>query len=115
MAVETGDDGGGFSWDIDEHRCDGAAIHGAIIDGAEHDERPGRVEFEGKRDQDGGAGRRAQAGENTDQRTEQAADQREGQVLQAHRRRQTGHEMFERVHHAPQRPSMLIGSGTLSQ
>ena len=45
-----------------------------------------------------------------------AADEREGEVLQAHRRRQARHEVLQGVHcQLPQIPSTPIGSGTLSQ
>ena len=77
IAVETGDDRGRFARHVDQHRRDGAAVHGAIIDGAEHDERAGRIELEGERDQDGGAGRRPEPGQHADQRAQDAADQRE--------------------------------------
>ena len=34
VAVETGDDRGGLARHVDQHRGDGAAVHGAIVDGA---------------------------------------------------------------------------------
>ena len=55
-------------------------------------------------------------GQHADQRAEDAADQREGEVLQAHRRRQARHQMLQGVHGAPpHNPNAPIGSGTLSQ
>ena len=98
VAVEAGDDRGRLARHVDQHRGDRAAVHGAVVDGGQHDERAGRVELEGERDQDGGAGRRPEPGQHADQRAEDAADQREGEVLQAHRRRQARHEVLQGVH-----------------
>ena len=50
--------------------------------------------------QDRGAGGGPEAGQHADERTEDAADQRESEVLQAQRRRQARHQMLQRVHRA---------------
>ena len=47
---------------VDQHRGDGAAIHRAVVDRAQHDDGAGRIEAEGERDQDRRAGRRPEPG-----------------------------------------------------
>ena len=117
VAVDAGDHRGGFARHVDQHRGDRAAIHRAVVDGGQHDEGAGRVELEGQRDQDRGAGGRPEAGQHADQRAEDAADQRESEVLQAQRRRQARHQMLQACpsRALPHIPNAPIGNGTLSQ
>ncbi len=42
MAVDAGHDRGRLARHVDQHRGDGAAIHRAVVDGAQHDDGAGR-------------------------------------------------------------------------
>ena len=81
VAVDAGYDRRGLARHVDQHRGDRAAIHRAVVDGAQHDDGAGGVEAEGERDQDRRAGRRSEAGQHADQRAEHAAGEGEQQVV----------------------------------
>ena len=66
---------------VDQDRGGRAAILRAVIDAGEHDQRRQRIEPEGDRQQHGDGRDRADAGQHADQRAEQAADQREAEIL----------------------------------
>jgi len=52
----------------------------AVVDAAEHDERRGRVEAEGRRQQQRHGGRRPDSGQHADRGAERHADRRPQQV-----------------------------------
>ena len=105
IAVDAGDDRRGLARHVDQHRGDGAAIHRAVVDGAEHDDGAGRVEAEGERDQDRGAGGRSEAGQHADQGAEHAAGEGEHQVAGAQRRAEARQQV------AGRRPSLRAPTG----
>jgi prephenate dehydrogenase len=47
VAFERGDDRGAFARRVEQDRGGRAAIHAAVVDAGEHDERAGRVELVG--------------------------------------------------------------------
>ena len=65
---------------VDQDRGGRAAIHAAVIDAREHDDRAARIELEGDRQQQCDRQRRADARQHPDGGAEQHADEREQQV-----------------------------------
>ena len=82
VAVERGDDGGRLARNVDQDGRRRAAILRAVIDAREHDERAGRVEAEGDRQQHRDGGDRPDARQHADQRADEAADEAEKDVLE---------------------------------
>ena len=71
---------GAFARRVDQDRGGRAAIHAAVVDAGEHDQRARRIELEGDRQQQRDGQRRADAGQHADRGAEQHADQRVEQV-----------------------------------
>ncbi len=80
VAFERGRHRGALARRVDQDRGGRAAIHAAVVDAGEHDQRAGRIELEGDRQQQRDGQRRADAGQHADRGAEQHADQREQQV-----------------------------------
>ena len=80
VAVKTSDHRGRLSGDIDQDGGDGPSIHGAVVNGGQHDDGADGVQIEGDGDQNRGSGGRSQPRQNADQGAEDAADQGEHQV-----------------------------------
>ena len=81
VALEAGDGRGRLAGDVHQHRGDGAAVHGTVVDGRQHDDGRGGVQDEGDGDQDGRAGGRPDPGQHADQGAQEAADHGEDQVV----------------------------------
>ena len=94
----------GLAGHVDQDRRDRAAVHRAVVDRREHDDRAGRVQLEGERDEDRRAGGRSQARQDADQRAEDAARERVGKVRRAERGGESRGEVRERVHRRPVTP-----------
>ncbi len=75
VALERGDDRGAFAGGVEQDRRGRTPIHAAIIDAGEHDERPGRIELIGDRQEqcDGQCG--ADAGQHAHGGAERYADE----------------------------------------
>jgi hypothetical protein len=80
VAFERGDDRGAFARRVEQDRGGRAAIHAAVIDAGEHDQRAGRVELVGHGQQQRHGQRRADAGQHADGGAQRHADQRIEQV-----------------------------------
>ena len=93
VAFERGRDRGALARRVDQDRGGRAAVHAAVVDAGEHDERAGGIELEGDRQQQRDGERRADAGQHADRGAEQHADQREQQV---HRLQRDGEALGER-------------------
>ena len=89
VAVDAGDDRGRLARHVDQDRRGRAAVLRAVIDAGEHDQRRQRIEPEGDRQQHRDGRDRADAGQHADQRAEQAAEQREAEILAATARRRS--------------------------
>ena len=100
VAVERGDDRGRLARDVDQDRRGRAAVLGAVVDAGEHDQRAGRVDLEGQRQQHGDGGDRPDAGQHADQGADQAAQEAEHQVVRRQRRRKADAEIADQVEHA---------------
>ncbi len=81
VAVDAGDDGRRLARNVDQDRGGRTAVLRAVIDAGEHDERRQRPEPEGDRQQHRDGGDRADARQHPDQRAEQAAEQRETEIV----------------------------------
>src|SRR5262249_5967206 len=73
VAVEAGNDGGGFTWDVDQHRGGRAAVLRTVVNAREHDQRADRRQAKGDRQQHRNGGDRADAGQNADQSSNESA------------------------------------------
>ena len=80
VALERRDHRRALARRVDEDGGGRAAIHAAVIDAGEHDERPARIHLEGDRQEQGDRERRADAGQDPDGGAEEDADQREQQL-----------------------------------
>ena len=85
VAVERRDDRGRLAGDVDQDRRGRAAVLRAVIDAGEHDERAGRIEAEGDRQQHRDGRDRPDARQHADQRADEAAEEGEAEVLQRQR------------------------------
>ena len=74
VAVDTGDDRRGFAGDVEQDRRRRTAVLRAVVDAGHHDQAGRRVEAGGERQQDRDRGGRPEAGQDADERAEQAAD-----------------------------------------
>ena len=104
VSVEAGDHRRRLAGHVDQDRRDRAAVHRAVVDRREHDDRAGRVQLEGERDEDRRAGGRSQARQDADQCAEDAARERVGKVRRAERGGESRGEVRERVHRRPVTP-----------
>ena len=73
VAVDAGDDRGGFARQVDQDGRGRAAVLRAVKDAGEHDQPGDRLEMEGQRQQHRDGGDRADAGQHADQRADQGA------------------------------------------
>ena len=103
VALERGDDRGALARRVEQDRGGRAAIHAAVVDAGEHDQRAGRVELVGDRQEQRDGQRRPDAGQHADRGAERHADQRVEQVHRLERGDQAVGEEREGVH--VQRPS----------
>ena len=95
----VGDDRGRLARDVDQDRRGRAAVLRAVIDAGEHDERAGRIEAEGDRQQHGDGGDRPDAGQHADQRADEAAEEGEPEVLERQRDGEAECEVGEKIAH----------------
>ena len=79
-AVEDGDHRGRLTREPEQHRGDGAAVLGAVVDAGQHDDRRDGVDRVGDRQQDRDGRSGAEAGQHTDEHADQHADQAVEQV-----------------------------------
>ena len=96
---------------VEQDRRGGAAVHAAVVDAGEQDERLRRLEAEGDRQQQRDRHGRADARQHAHEGAQQDADGGEGEVL---RREGVGHAVEEKLQSVHQRiPSRIPGgSGT---
>ena len=93
VALERGRHRGALARRIDENGGGRSAIHAAIVDAGEHDQRAAGVELVGHRQQQRDGQRRTDAGQHADRRAEEHADQR---IEQVHRLQGDRHAMRQR-------------------
>ena len=98
VAVDTGDDRRGLAWDVQQDRRRRTAVLGAVIDAGHHDQAGGRVEPGGQRQQDRDRGRRPEAGQDADERAQQAADDEPQQIGRRYRGLKAVEQTVDRVH-----------------
>ena len=117
VAVDGGDDRAGLARRVQQDRGGRAAVHGAVVDAAEHDEGGGRVEVGGDRQEQRHGQRRADAGQHADRGADGDAERRPEQVHRGERDEEAGAQGCERFHvrrlprTAPRRPSRVGGRG----
>ena len=99
MAVERGDHRCRLAGDVDEDGRGRAAVLGAVVDAGQHDERAGRIDAEGDRQQHGDGGDRADARQHADQRADEATDEAQRQVLERQRNRHPQRQVVEEIDH----------------
>ena len=85
VALDGGDDGGILARRVEQDRRGRGAVHGAVVDAAEHDEGADRIELAGRRQQHRDGERRADAGQHADGGAERDADQRPQQIQRRER------------------------------
>ena len=100
VAVDAGDHGGRLARNAHQDRRGGAAIHGAVVDAGEQDDGGGRRQPEADRQQDADASKGAEAGEHTDDRAHQAAEERIGEHGRRQRHLKAEHQIVQRLPHA---------------
>ena len=105
VALERGRHRGALAGRVDQDRGGRAAIHAAVIDAGEHDQRAAGIELVGDRQQQRDRQRRADAGQHADRGAEQHADQRIEQVHRLHGDRHAVRERGEGVHRHSSRSS----------
>ena len=105
VAVETGDDRGGFARQVDQDRGRRAAVLRAVVDAGQHDQRGGRRQVEGDRQQHGDGRHRADAGQHADQGADHAAEQGVEQVLEGDGDAQAERQIVQQVHMSPPCPT----------
>ena len=91
IAVERGHQRRLVAGNVEQDRRDAAAIHGAVIDAGQQDQRRRRrqAEREGQRDQNGHAVRRPEARQRADDGAEKAAEQRQRRDFEGQRDRRS--------------------------
>ncbi len=109
VAVERRHHRGGLAGDVDQDGRGRAAVLGAVVDAGQHDERAGRIDAEGDRQQHGDGGDRADARQHADQGADQAAQEAERQVLERQRDRHPQRQVVEEIGHRRVQP-LLSGS-----
>ena len=110
VAVEQRDDRAGLAGDVDEDRRGRAAVHGAVVDAREHDQRGGGMHREGGRQEEGHGADGPDAGQHADDRADQDADEAREQIAGQQRDRKSVGEAVERSH--PSAHQGPRGSGT---
>ena len=97
----------GLTRGVEQDRGRRAAVHAAVVDAGEHDERLGRLEAVGHRQQQRDRHRRADAGQHADEGAEQHADGGVHQVLGRERGLEAVQQQVEGVHQRI--PSRIAG------
>ena len=100
VAFERGDDRGALARRVQQDGGRRAAVHAAVVDAGEHDERGGRVELVGHRQQQRDGKRRADAGKHAHGSAEGDADQRVEEVDRLDRAGEAVREERKGVHGA---------------
>ena len=98
MAVDCGDDSARLAGDIEQDRGGGAAILGAVIDAGQHDQRGGRIEPEGQREQDSDGRDRPDPRQDADQRPQHAAGKAEQDIGRRQRDAEAVAEILQEFH-----------------
>ena len=98
VAVDAGDDRGGFAGDVDQNGGGRATVLRAVEDACQHDERGRRRQPERERQQHRHRGERRDAGQHADQRADHDAGEAEQQVLPGCRRGEPEREIVEQLH-----------------
>ena len=98
VAVEAGHHRGGLARQVDQDRRRRAAVLRAVVDAGQHDQRRGRRQVEGDRQQHGDGRHRADAGQHADQRADHAAEQGIEQVLEADGDSESEKEVVQEIH-----------------
>ena len=98
VAFDRGRHRRAFARRVDQDGGGRAAIHAAVIDAGEHDQRAGRIELvgDGQKQRDGQG--RSDAGQHADRSAEQNSDQREQKVMRLHRNQHALAERDECIH-----------------
>ena len=98
VALERGDDRGALTRGIEQDRGGRAAVHATVVDAGEHDQRGGRVELVGDRQQQRHGQRRPDSGQHADSGAERHADQGVEQVDRLQRTGKAVREEREGIH-----------------
>ena len=98
VALHRGHDRRALARRVQQDRRRRAAVHAAVVDAGEHDERCRRIERVGDRQQQRDRQRGADAGQHADRRAQRDAGERPEQVLRRQRDREAAGERDERVH-----------------
>ena len=98
VAVETGHHRGSFTRQVDQDGGRRAAVLRAVVDAGQHDQRGGRRQVEGDRQQHGDGRHRPDARQHADQGADHAAQQRVEQVLEGDGDAQAERQIVQQVH-----------------
>src|SRR4029453_7288091 len=98
IALQRGDDRGGFAGSIDEDGGGRAAVHRAVVDAGEHDEAAGGRELVGRGQQQGARERGPDAGKHADRGAEERPEEGEQEVRGGERDAEAVAERGESVH-----------------
>ena len=98
VAVDGSNRGRRFTGGVQQDAGDGAAVLGAVEDGAEHDDRPRRVQIQRDGDQQGHACHWSYPGQDPDDGAQQAAEEGKNQVLPGHGGGKAAKEFIEGFH-----------------
>jgi hypothetical protein len=85
VPVQNRDDGCRFAGNVDEDGRRGASVLGSVIDPGKHDERADRIEPEGDGQQHRNGGDGPNPRQNADQGADEAAQEREPEILKRER------------------------------
>ena len=80
MPVQAGDHRGRLTRDIHQDGSGRAAVHGAVIDPGQHDDRGNRGDLEGGGKEQGNGSSRAETGQNTHQRPDKNPEETVDQI-----------------------------------
>ena len=103
VALERRDDRSAFTRGIEQDRRRRAAVHAAIVDAGEHDQRAGRIELVGDRQEKRHRERRTDTRQDADECAERDANQRVEQVDRLSGDRQPLEKEIKRIHGVPLR------------
>ena len=90
IAVQSGGDGRGVTGDVQQNGAEGAAVHIGIVQGAQHDDSGGGVEFISQRQQQGAARQGADAGHCAHDQAQDSAQQAGADVFRGEGHLETG-------------------------
>ena len=110
VAVERGDDGGGFAGDVDQDGRGRAAVLRAVVDAGQHDQCADGIDAEGDRQQHGDGGDGPDARQHADQGADQAAQEAQGEILEREGDAEAQCEIADKIGHGrcPQRPTIAF-------